>query len=129
MNGNLSGGRVLTLDDVFALGVIEDVQISPDGSLVAFVVCHEYTEGEHKLLATSIWLAPTDGRAAARQFTAGTSADKRPRWHPDGQTLAFLSDRAQDGILQVYTISVNGGEARRLTEAKGGVADLAWSPD
>jgi hypothetical protein len=71
MSGYPSGGRALTLDDVFALEASEDVQISPDGSLVAFVICREYTEGEHKQLASSIWLAPTDGSASARQFTAG----------------------------------------------------------
>src|SRR5271165_1070394 len=96
MSENRSGGRALTLDDVFALEAIEDVQISPDGSLVAFVVCREYTEGEHKQLASSIWLAPTDGSTSARQFTAGPNADKRPRWRPDGQALAFLSDRTKD---------------------------------
>jgi dipeptidyl aminopeptidase/acylaminoacyl peptidase len=129
MSGSPSGARDMVLDDVFALRGIQDVQISPDGSLVAFVVSHEYTEAEHKLPASSIWLVPADGSAAAQQFTAGTSADTRPRWRPDGQTLAFLSDRDRDGILQIYTISVDGGEARRLTEAKGGVVDLAWSPD
>lgn len=129
MSVNTSGGRALSLDDVFALEGIADVQISPDGSLVAFVVGRHYTEGEHKLPASSIWLAPTDGSASARQFSAGPSADTRPRWRPDGRALAFLSDRAQDGISQIYIISLEGGEARRLTEAKGGVADLAWDSD
>jgi dipeptidyl aminopeptidase/acylaminoacyl peptidase len=129
MNSSPSGGRAMTLDDVFALKGIQDVQISPDGSLVAFVVSNEYTEGVHKLPASSIWLVWADGSAAARQFTAGTSADTRPRWRPDGEELAFLSDRDRDGILQIYTISVDGGEARRLTQVKGGVTDLAWSPD
>lgn len=129
MSDTPSGGRALKLDDVFAFQGIEDVQISPDGSLVAFVVSREYTEGGHKLLASSIWLAPADGSASARQFTSGPGADTRPRWRPDGQALAFLSDREQDGILQIYTISLDGGEARRLTRAKGGVDDLAWGPD
>ena len=129
MSGSPSGGRALTLEDVFAFQGIEDVQISPDGSLVALVVSREYTEGGHKLLASTIWLVPTDGSATARQFTRGIGADTRPRWRPDGQVLAFLSDRDRDGILQVYTIPVDGGEARRLTQAKGGISDLAWSPD
>jgi len=129
MSVNTSSGRTLNLEDVFALEGIGDVEISPDGSLVAFVVCRHYTEGEHKLPASSIWLAPTDGSAAARQFTSGPSSDTRPRWRPDGNALAFLSDRAQDGITQIYTISVEGGEARQLTKAKAGVADLAWNTD
>src|SRR5215469_3116723 len=128
MSGGLSGGRTLVLDDVFAFQGIADVQISPDGSRVAIEVNREYTEGGHKLQASTIWLAPSDGSASARQFTRGVSADTLPRWRPDGKVLAFLSDRDRDGIQQIYTISADGGEARRLTEAKGGVTDLAWSP-
>jgi dipeptidyl aminopeptidase/acylaminoacyl peptidase len=124
-----SGSRALTLDDIFALEHTIDAQISPDGSQVAFVVTREYTEGDHAIPEASIWLVPTDGSAAARRFTFGAHTDTRPRWSPDGRTLAFLSDRAKDNVLQVYTIALDGGEARRLSDAKGGVSDLLWSPD
>lgn len=122
-------GRQLSLDDIFALEQVVDAQIRPDGSQVAFAVTREYTEGDHGLPAASIWLVPTDGSAPPRRFTFGAHADTRPRWSPDGQTLAFLSDRAKDDVLQVYTIQMNGGEAQKLTDAKGGVSDLLWSPD
>ncbi len=123
------GSRALTLDDIFALDHPIDAQISPDGSQVAFVVTREYAEGDYALPVASIWLVPTDGSAQARRFTFGAHTDTRPRWSPDGRTLAFLSDRAKDDVLQVYTIQAGGGEAQRLTDAKGGVSDLLWSPD
>src|SRR5215467_1199953 len=110
--------RTLSLDDVFALEHPIDAQISPDGSRVAFVVTREYTEGDHAIPTASIWLVPTDGSAPARRFTFGAHADTRPRWSPDGRMLAFLSDRAKDDVLQVYTIALDGGEAQRLTNAK-----------
>ena len=121
--------RALTLDDIFALDHPVDAQISPDGSQVAFVVTREYAEGDYALPVASIWLVPTDGSAQARRFTFGAHTDTRPRWSPDGRTVAFLSDRAKDDVLQVYTIQAGGGEAQRLTDAKGGVSDLLWSPD
>ena len=43
--------------------------------------------------------------------------------------LAFLSDRAKADILQLYVMPTNGGEAQKLTDAKAGVSDFAWSPD
>jgi acylaminoacyl-peptidase len=99
---------------------------------------------------TSIWLAPADGSAPARQLTLGARTDDHPRFSPDGQTIAFLSDRRlyveeepalaadhgqpadhedrEDG-RQVHLLPLGGGEARRLTDLPRGVESLAWSPD
>lgn len=49
-----------------------------------------------------------------------------PSWSPDGQQIAFLSNRAEGWDL--YTMPAVGGEATRLTS--GATADdPAWSPD
>ena len=121
--------RTLTLDDIFAIERVTDARISPDGSRVAFVVTREYTEGEHSVPASSIWIVPFDGSAPARQFTASPHADSRPRWSPDGKALAFLSDREKADTSQVYIMPLSGGEARKLTDAKAGVSEFAWSLD
>src|SRR5262249_47277518 len=58
-----------------------------------------------------------------------------PRWSPDGRMLAFLSPRpsgdaaAGEPRAQVYLLSMDGGEARRLTNLKNGVSSFTWSPD
>src|SRR5262245_51564620 len=117
----------LTLDDIFALQDLRDAQISPDGTQIAFVVARDYTDGERKLSQSSIWLAASDAKTPARRLTHGPRADQNPRWSPDGRTLALLSDRAQADVLQLYTLPLDGGEARRLTEAKCGVIGFAWS--
>ncbi len=49
-----------------------------------------------------------------------------PTWSPDGQWIAFLSNRAEGWDL--YAMPADGGEAIRLTS--GATADdPAWSPD
>ena len=39
-------------------------------------------------------------------------------WSPDGETLAFSSDMAEDGAFYVYTIPAKGGEPTRLPATK-----------
>src|SRR5690242_5153290 len=124
----LMATRTLTLDDIFALDEITDAQISPDGATVAFVVGKPYTEGERKLGAASVWMVPANGSAPARRFTTGPRNDSHPRWSPDGATLALLSDREKADTPQIYLVRLDGGEARRLTDLKGGVSDFLWSP-
>ena len=78
-----------------------------------------------------------------RQLTLGAKGDSHARWSPDGRTVAFLSDRRhlieeepdagdkkdrEDGS-QVHLLSLDGGEARRLTDLPRGVNGVEWSPD
>ena len=46
-----------------------------------------------------------------------------------GERLAFLSDHAKEGQLQVYVASAAHDEAKRLTTLTGFLADPHWSPD
>src|SRR5688572_15302170 len=86
-----------------------DVQVSPDGRSVVYVVTPVGKREEHRTRA--IWIAATDGSTPPRKLTAGTSNDERPRWSADGRSLFFLSDRKERGKCQLYRIAVDGGEA------------------
>ena len=55
-------------------------------------------------------------------------------WSPDGKELAFTAEPAQDAAwstnTDIWTVPVEGGEAKNLTEAnKGADAQPAYSPD
>ncbi len=125
--------RPLTPEDVLSFKSVTDAQITPDGELVAFVVANPYKTPTQPA-ESHIWTVPAEG-GDPHQFTSGPRIDDTPRWSPDGQTMAFLSDRAKDGELQVYLMPRTGGEATRLTDVKGiigasrSVSPMAWSPD
>ncbi len=119
----------LTIDDILNLENVSDVRISPAGEQVAYVVSSSATDAEHKLVASSIWLVETGGQHEPRRWTYGSHADSYPRWSPDGQCLAFLSDREKADTQQIFLMAVAGGEARRLTDAKAGVQSFKWSPN
>jgi dipeptidyl aminopeptidase/acylaminoacyl peptidase len=102
---------------------ISDLHFSPDGSRVAMTVS-EPPKGTTRL--THIWML-TVATKELRQFTASSKSEDSPRWSPDGKKLAFLSDR--EDSRQIYTLTMDGGEALPLTKGKNGVQSFAWSPD
>ncbi|MBO0792579.1 MAG: PD40 domain-containing protein, partial [Ktedonobacteraceae bacterium] len=106
----------------------EGVQVAPDGKRIAYTLGAACKREGHS--TSAIWLARVDGEDAPRQFTRGDVKDSSPRWSPDGKMLAFLSDRAQRDISQLYMIAADGGEAQALTatEHKRGVNQFEWSP-
>jgi dipeptidyl aminopeptidase/acylaminoacyl peptidase len=111
--------------DLLAFKTIPELDLSPDGARVAYVVSWIDTEKDE--YRSTIHVAPTEGAGAA-EFTRGPTRDSAPRWSPDGTQLAFLSDRAGEE-RQLYVMSVRGGEPRQLTGVAGNAGSASWSPD
>ncbi len=87
---------------------------SPDGREIAFA-----SGGD-------IWVVPAAG-GDARLLVAHAANDFRPRWSPDGQSLAFVSTRTGNGDIYVLDLATNA--LRRLTFDDGLEQLDAWSPD
>ncbi len=66
--------------------------IAPDGARVAFV-----HDGDGK-----IWIAPIDGSKDAAQYFFDRGTDAELTWSPDGDALAFTSDRGDHAFIGVY---------------------------
>jgi dipeptidyl aminopeptidase/acylaminoacyl peptidase len=111
--------------DLLEFKTIPELDLSPDGARVAYVVSWIDTEKDE--YRATIHVAPTEGGGAA-EFTRGPTRDSAPRWSPDGTQLAFLSDRAGEE-RQIYVMSVRGGEPRQLTRVAGHAGSATWSPD
>lgn len=88
--------------------------ISPDGSQIAF--CYK----------GNIYLAPVAG-GVARPLTLGANYDYKPVWSPDGQQIAFASDR--HGNFDVFVMPASGGAAQRLTFHSTNDVPTAFSAD
>ncbi len=119
--------RRLKAEDLYDLQSLADVRLSPDGEHVVFSLQRVDRKTEKKY--RNLWVVSTR-RQDARQFTWGDQVDVFPRWSPDGETIAFLSNRGgEDRPAQIYLIPFRGGEARPLTDIQGEIGALSWSPD
>ncbi len=116
----------MSIDDLLALKIVSDPQISPDGTMIAFVLQHNNVE--QNTTGSSIWLVNSTGgkNHPPRQLTNGIYRDTTPRWSPNGQTLAFLSDRT--GSPQLYLLPMYGGEAWQISSLRQGITEYSWHP-
>src|SRR5437899_324093 len=136
-----SGLERLTADPA----VDDQAAISPDGNQVAFVS----TRGAH---TANVWILDLKTRKL-RNLTGGPALQApagkldgffRPSWSPDGQWIAFSSDRNFDfkphevpqpgwehpQELSIYVIHPDGQGLRRLTMQEGvSTGSPKWSPD
>ncbi|HUU14864.1 MAG TPA: S9 family peptidase [Terriglobia bacterium] len=114
--------RPITFEDLMKVQRISDPQVSPDGRWVAYV--QGSVDLEANKTRRHIWLVTSDG-GERRQLTRGEGSDTRPRWAPDGKSIAFISNRG--GKSQVWIIPVNGGEAYPLTSISTEADGVVWA--
>lgn len=116
---------MLTVDQLLAFRSVGGARIDPDGSAVVYEVGAALA-GADADTGTHLWLVDAAG-GTPRQLTHGSGKDTAAAWSPDGQTLAFLSDRAGDG-KRLYLLPRGGGEAQPLATGDGAIKGFAWSP-
>jgi Tol biopolymer transport system component len=61
------------------------------------------------------------------QLTGGPGRNFEPSWSPDGQRIAFTSDR--DGNSEIYVMDADGANPTRLTINAARDYAPTWSPD
>jgi dipeptidyl aminopeptidase/acylaminoacyl peptidase len=110
--------------DLFSYQTINEVNCVPSLEIAACSV--ESVNEAQDSRTSAIWAVPLDG-SPSWQLTGGSTSENTPRWSADGSKLAFLSDRK--GMLQIYVMSRQGGEAQPLGSLPSSVMTIEWSGD
>jgi dipeptidyl aminopeptidase/acylaminoacyl peptidase len=116
--------RNIIFEDILNIHRIDDLALSPDGEWLAFTIT--IFNNKNQTYDSDIHLVNTMG-GSSRQLTTSPGIDKNPHWSPDGSLLAFISTR--DGIPQIYTLPMYGGEAQKISDIQTGIIDFIWSHD
>lgn len=106
------------VDTGFARLCNNDHGISPDGSLIAISDKTEFGK-------SCIYVLPAAG-GTPRQVTTNLPSYWHG-WSAEGQRVAYCGIR--DQVFDIYTISIDGGEERRLTHGEGRNDGPDWSAD
>ncbi len=110
----------------------DQAAFSPDGKRIVYVTT---IAGGHANLWTYD-IATRKGKA----LTTGDGGDFRPAWSPDGQWIAFSSDRGSDlptakgrwerlHLVDIYIIHPDGSGLRRITQHGNFCGTPKWMPD
>jgi Tol biopolymer transport system component len=91
------------------------LDVSPDGKTIAFE------------LLGDIYTLPIEG-GEAKLIDGGMAFDSQPRFSPDGQWIAFLSDR--EGSENVFIMHPDGSDQKQVSkDPNSEFASPSWSPD
>src|SRR6266852_6818213 len=111
---------VPTLEQSLTFERAANPRLSPDGRDVAYEVWR--TNWEDNAFERDLWIAVT-ATGQRYQLTRAKKSSLGALWSPNGEWIAFLSDRASSFPVkeenkskrQIYLIRPDGGEARQLT--------------
>jgi len=113
----MDGSRARRLIDLgFTAGTIDRL---PDGRVVCSNALTRENLREMSLTA--------NGLEGGRWLTRGPATDRQPTYSPDGRWVMFSSNSS--GSLDLWEMSLESGEVRRLTDDPADDWDPAYSPD
>jgi Tol biopolymer transport system component len=95
-------------------------QFSPDGKKIVFSSARS---GNYE-----IWICDHEGHNPIQLTSFGGFAVGSPRWSPDSRWIAFDST-TKAGNDDIYVISADGGQSRRLTSGPSNNVRPSWSHD
>lgn len=123
------------LQDLCNLECPDTIKISPNGKHVLYSTSLRFGHYMGKFPVSTLWLASTGKQGSSKKLPSGSFKDYSPTWSPDGQSIAFISDRAKSGgqfaLWIMPFVDEKAGEAYPVTSisTERGIEMYEFSPD
>ena len=124
----LPAQKGLVSETLLDMESVSSPAIRPDATAIVFT--RGWVDKMKDQARSNLWVATAWNDAAGvrlRELTSGNWRDSSPVWSPDGQRIAFLSDR--DGTTQVHVMWADSRDVAQLTRMEKAPSSLRWSPD
>lgn len=110
--------------------LIDDFQMSPDGTRVAVICRRENARNGQYTAEVAVMNAAT---GALTTITSNKAPEQNVQWSPDGTTLSYLAASDASWELaesRIWIVPASGGTPKRLMDGfSGSVRQYAWAPD
>ncbi|UCE06274.1 MAG: S9 family peptidase [bacterium] len=118
----INNEKLLNKETFMEMESVGSPNISPDGKHILFT--RRWVDNMNDRYRSNLWIVGIEGKRV-RELTHGNWRDFSPVWSPDGQKIAFLSDR--DGSTQLHVMWLDTREVAQLTHLERSPSSLRWS--
>ena len=115
---------LLDMDSYLEMESVGNPRISPDGGYILFT--RGSVDKMNDRNQSNLMLMDLETERI-RELTSGSFTVSSPIWSPDGERIAFLSDRS--GTNQVHMMWLDTRETVQLTNLDRAPRGIRWSPD
>lgn len=106
---------------------VSDPQWSPDGSHITFTT--NPTPLLDDISLQTAWVLDV-ASGQKRKLVDSTDYTHTARWSPDGKSIAYLDQRGEITQANLFVVSADGGQPRKLTGSfELNASTPVWSPD
>ena len=109
----------LTPELLWKFGRINEMQLSPDGKTILYVV--KYFNLAENNGNSDIYTIPSTG-GTPKKLTDTKESEFNAVWRPDGKKIAYIS--TVSGSAQVWEMNPDGSNKKQITEIEDGIMVL-----
>ncbi|MBS3769811.1 MAG: S9 family peptidase [Bacteroidales bacterium] len=124
----LAGDNGLSIEDITRLKRVTSVELSEDGSYIAYTVTDPADPvKENNPAEIHLYVYNTNNQESKAYYTLGSVSDVAFR--PERETVTFIARPEGEEVNAIYEMPLHGGAPMKLYQFETSVSDYEWASD